>query len=249
MCKRIESKAWLWTLVAAAILIGAAPVVGYGDHLLRCHHCGKHCETQHLVEKTVVVPMQICELRGKNCVVMKSVEREEKYTVFVMKPDKRVYKQKVCYLDDEVREQVILKIEPKLVSVPVNRLTHTKVPQTICSEVERCREECTLCGPVCVCEVCPTYKTVLVDSLDNQTYNETQLVVDKSTCNIAYMVKTPKSKTIDCAEEEFYHLVPVERTRKVCVEVPVIERKNVEVEVTKMVPCKILVCETCKSHH
>jgi hypothetical protein len=251
MCKRIESKAWIWAIVAAAAVLSAAPVASYGNHLLRCHHCGKNCQTHQLVEKTVMVPRRVVEVRGQNCVVMKSVEREEKYTVFVLKPDKREYKKKICYLDDEVKEQVITKIEPKLVSVPVARVNHIKVPETVCREEERCREVCTKCGPECVCEVCQVEKTYLVDSVASQQTKETQLVMDKSQCNIAYLVKTPKSYTIPCAEEEFYHLVPVERSRKVTVELPVIEKKNVEVEVTRMVPCKILVCEACRSsnHH
>jgi hypothetical protein len=249
MCTRIESKSWFWTLVAVATLLASAPAVGLGNHLLRCHHCGKHCQTHQLVEKTVMVPKKVIEIRGKNCVVMKNVEREEKYTVFVMKPDKRAYKKPVCYLDDEVKEQVITKIEPKLVSVPVNRVNHLKVPgEPVCSDELRCHEECTKCGPVCVCEVCPVEKTYLVDSVDAQLYNETQLVIDKSQCNIAYCVKTPKSYTIPCAEEEYFHLVPVERTRKVTVCIPKIEKQNIEVEVTKMVPCKIFVCEACKQH-
>ena len=249
MCKRIESKAWFWAIVAAATVLSIAPVTSYGNHLLRCHHCGKNCQIHQLVEKTVLVPKRVVEIRGQNCVVTKCVEREEKYTVFVLKPDKREYKKKICYLDDEVKEQVITKIEPKLVSVPVNRLNHTKVPHTVSSEEERCREVCTTCGPVCVCEVCPVEKTYLVDSVESQQYNEKQLVIDKSQCNIAYLVKTPKSYTIPCAEEEFFQLVPVERTRKVTVELPVIEKKNVEVEVTKMVPCKIMVCEACRPHN
>jgi hypothetical protein len=249
MCKRIESKAWFWALTAIATLLSTAPVVSYGSHLLRCHHCGKNCQTHQLVEKTIMVPKRVVEIRGQNCIVTKTVQREEKYTVFVLKPDKREYKKQVCYLDDEVKEQVITKIEPKLVSVPVSRVNNTKVPQTVCSDEVRCREQCTKCGPVCVCEVCPVEKTYLVDSIEQQQYNETQLVIDKSQCNISYLVKTPKSYTIPCAEEEFYHLVPVERSRTVTVDLPVIEKKNIEVEVTKMVPCKILVCEACRTHH
>ena len=245
MCKRNASNKWPWKAIAAAALLSLAPLAAQGNHFLRCHHCGKNCQTHQLVEKTIMVPRRVVQLQGKNCVVTKEEEREEKYTVFVMKPATREFKKECWYLDDEVKEKLITKIEPKLVSVPVSRTNHVKIPETVCIEETRCHQECTKCGPTCVCETCPVEKTYLHDSTELQEYCETQLVIDKTKCTIFYCVKTPKSHKIPCAEEKYFQLVPEERTRKVTVCVPKIEKQNVEVEVTKMMPCKIWVCEAC----
>lgn len=245
MQSRIESKGWYWALIAASTLLGLAPVVAQGDQFLRCHRCGKNCQSHQLVEKTIMVPKRVVELRGQNCVVTKEEEKEEKYTVFVMKPKSRDFSKVCWYLDDEVKEQVITKIEPKLVSVPVERTNNVKIPETVCTEEVRCREECTKCGPTCVCEVCPVEKTYLHDGKEVENCCEKQLVIDKTKCTIFYCVKTPKSHKIPCATEKYFELVPEERTRKVTVCVPKIEKKNVEVEVTKMLPCKVWVCEPC----
>ncbi len=241
----IQTSRWFWPLLGVVTILSVAPVVVQGDHLLRCHRCGKGCQPHRLVEKTIMVPKTVVELRGQNCVVTKEEEREETYTVFVMEPQKREYKKECWYLDDEIKEQLITKIEPKLVSVPVHRVDHVKVPETVCTEETRCREECSKCGPVCVCETCPVEKTYLHDATQESDYCEKQLVIDKSKCTIFYCVKTPKSFKIPCAEENYYTLKPVEKTRKVKVCVPKIERQSVEVEVTKMMPCKVLVCEAC----
>lgn len=248
MSRHVENRRWFWPVLGLVTLLAAAPAAVQGDHLLRCHRCGKNCQPHRLVEKTVMVPKTVVELRGKNCIVTKEEEREEKYTVFVMKPDKRAYKKECWYLDDEVKEQKIKKIEPKLVSVPVHRTDHIKIPETVCTETTRCHEQCTKCGPVCVCETCPVEKTYLHDGISESDYCEKQLVIDQTECTIFYCVKTPKSHKIPCAEEDFFNLVPEERTRKVTVCVPKVERTTVEVEVTKLVPCKVLVCETCCGH-
>lgn len=225
------------------------PAILQAEGLLqRCHHCGKSCQTHTLVEKTIMCPVKVIETRVKPCVVQACEEREEKYTAFKVVEDERTIKKECCYLLDEVKSKEIIDKKCQLVDINVSRSKNVLVPQYELAETCVQKEVCTKCGPVCVEEVCLEEKARLVpDSRDEQDC-EKQLVFLETKKDFYYCVKTPKKHTIECAKETVFKLEPVEKTRKVQVMVPKIEYQPYEVEVTKMLPKKVLCCVPCSSH-
>lgn len=215
----------------------------------KCDHCGRECEQHVLVECTVMVPMKVMETRVKYCLVEKTEEREETYTVFEAKPVKREIKKECCYLEDEVKEKKITQKECKIIDVPVSVAKNVKVPLIECVEEKVMKEVCTECGPVCVEETCMVEKARMVCDVVVEQKCEPRLVFEKTKKDIFYCVKTPKKQTIECAVEETVELVPVEKTRKVCVTVPKFEKQCYEVETVKMVPKKIQCCAKCSHAH
>lgn len=232
-------------------LLGALllPAISQAEGFLhRCAHCGQNCQAQMLVEKTVMCPVQVIETRVKPCLVETCEEREEKYTAFKCVPQTRTIKKELCYLLDEVKSKQIIDKKCQLVDIDVTRTKNVLVPAY--ELVETCveREVCTKCGPVCVEECCIQEKARLAAGTVQEKDTDKQLVFLETKRDFFYCVKTPKKHTIDCANESFYKLEPVEKTRKVQVMVPKIEYVPYEVEVTKMLPKKVLCCIPC-SHH
>jgi hypothetical protein len=214
-----------------------------------CQHCGAHCESHRLVPKTVMVPIVVTETRIKPCVVEKTEEREETYTVFKRVPVKRKYEKEVCYLEDEVKTKKITKTECHRVTNPVFRTSVVNVPQTEMQTTMVREEVCTECGKICVERPCTCQVTRLHKELRSSECQEQDIAFEKMTKDISYCVKTPKIRKELCAEETVYELVPVEKTRKICVCVPEILKKPVDVQVTKMVPKTIYCCEKCCKLH
>lgn len=216
--------------------------------LQRCHHCGTSCQPHKLVEKTIMCPVKVIETRVKPCVVEKCEEREEKYTAFKCVEDTRTIKKDCCYLLDEVKSKEIIEKQCQLVDVNVSRTKNVLVPHY--EMVETCvqKQVCTLCGPVCVEEHCLEQKARLVPGSSDEQDCEKQLVFLETKKDLYYCVKTPKKHTIECAKETIFKLEPVVKTRKVQVMVPKIEYQPYEVEVTKMLPKKVLCCVPCSSH-
>lgn len=235
-------------LVAVSAL-GVPALLNAAGILHKCDTCGKGCEQHVLVECTVMVPMKVMETRVKYCLVEKTEERDEIYTVFEAKPIKREIKKDLCYLEDEVKTKKVTLSECKIVEVPVSIAKNVKVPQIECVEETVLKEVCTECGPVCVEEKHMVEKARMVDDVRVEQACEPRLVFDKVKKDIFYCVKTPKKQTIDCAVEETVELVPVEKTRKVCVTVPKFEKQCYEVETVKMVPKKIMCCAKCSHSH
>lgn len=233
-------------LVLGFIGVLLVPAVLQAEGLLhRCEHCGKSCQAHTLVEKTVLCPVKVIETRLKPCLVQTCEEREEKYTAFKCVPETRTIKKECCYLLDEVKTKEITETDCQLVDINLTRVKNIKVPEY--ELVESCVEKrvCTECGPVCVAERCLEEKARMVDDICVEQDCEKQLVFHKTTKDIFYCVKTPKKHTIECAEETVYKLEPIEKTRKVKVTVPKIEYRPYEVEVTKMLPKKVLCCVHC----
>lgn len=222
------------------------PAILQAEGLLsRCHHCGKSCQPHTLVEKTVMCPVKVIETRVKPCVVEKCEEREEKYTAFKVVEETRTIKKDCCYLLDEVKSKEIIDKQCQLIDVNVSRTKNVLVPQY--ETVEKCvqREVCTKCGPVCVEETCLEERARLVPGSADEQDCEKQLVFLETKKDLFYCVKTPKKHTIECAKETVFKMEPVEKTRKVQVMVPKIEYQPYEVEVTKMLPKKVLCCVPC----
>lgn len=237
---------WLFLGVLGALLV---PALLRAEGLLsRCHHCGKDCQPHKLVEKTILCPVKVIETRVKPCVVEKCEEREEKYTAFKCVEETRTITKDRCYLLDEVKSKQITEKECQLIDVNVSRTKNVLVPNY--EMVETCTEKqiCTRCGPVCVEECCLEEKARLVPGSHEEQDCEKQLVFVETKKDIFYCVKTPKKHTIECAKETVFKLEPVEQTRKVQVMVPTIEYRPYEVEVTKMLPKKVLCCVPCASH-
>lgn len=214
----------------------------------RCEHCGKSCESQMLVEKTIMCPVQVIETRVKPCLVEKCEERVEKYTAFQCVSAERIIKQECCYLLDEVKSKEIIEKNCQLVDMDVLRTKKVLFPAY--EMVETCveKEICTKCGPVCVEECCLQEKARMAPGTCVEEDTQKQLVFLETKKDFFYCVKTPKKHIVETANEKFYRLVPIEKTRKVQVMVPKIEYVPYEVEVTKVLPKKVLCCVPC-SHH
>jgi len=210
-----------------------------------CAKCGKACQQHVLVERTVMVPTVVTEKRLKTCVVENCEEREEKYTCFFVKPETKPITKECCYLADEIKTKSVTTTVGKLVQNPLTRLKKVQIPQVELIEKTICEAVCTECGPACVEKTCTCEKTTLVDDFVTEQDCAPQLVFEKTTKDIFYCVKTPKKLKLDCGEETVMKLEPVEKTRKVMVMVPKIEKQIYEVEVTRMVPKKILCCVEC----
>ncbi len=208
-----------------------------------CDRCGANgCR---MATKTVMVPMTVVETRMKTCVVKKTVEREETYTVFRRVPVHREFNKEVCYLDDEVKTKEIEETKCRVIKVPVERTIHVKVPvREIQTQMVR-RERCVDGHKVIVEEPCTREVIRKTDDIRTEMCQEPQLVFETNKRTIDYCVKVPKKRVIPCTEETTYKLVPEQRTRTVTVCVPEIVKKPVEVTCTKMVPRTITCCPKC----
>ncbi len=243
----------VYTIVVNKLLVSTAALVTFltvglvaNELPHRCHRCGKSCQPHVLVEKTIMVPMKVIEMRVESCVVENCEERAEKYTCFKVVPETKQIKKECGYLADEIKSKTITETEAKLVDVAVTKLKITKVPQIEVKEQVVQREVCTGCGKMCVEETCLCEKARMVEDHRTEQGCEKQLIFENTTKDIFYCVRTPKTHTIDCGEETVMKLVPYEKTRTVNVMVSKIEKRAVEVEVTRMVPKKIWCCEQCQ---
>lgn len=234
--------------VVVALLSIPAAQTAKGDHGHHCEKCGNSNNACGMVEKTVLCPVKVIETRVKPRVTTECKIIEEKYTAYRVVPEKRTITKDCCYLLDEVKSKEIVEQSCALVDVNVVSEKNVQVPQY--ELVEKCSEKqvCTECGPACVEECCVEEIARMHADVCVEERCEKQLLIHKTTKEIFYCVKTPKKHTIECAEETIYKLEPVEKTRKVKVNVPKIEYVPYEVEVVKMLPKKILTCEECTPH-
>lgn len=248
----------LGALIAVATTVSSTAVRGQdeqgcqncspGDQPMHCCVCGDCCKPQTAVVKTVMVPTMVAETRIKYVMETKTEERELPYTVFKRVPVTRKYTQDRCYLADETRTKVITWKQCRQVKNPVVRTHTVQVPETeirtgtrtVCRCIDgqqvRCEEPYT-------CEV-----TVMRPETRSSNCVQPDVVFETKSDVISYCVKTPKKHTVTCAEETIYKLVPVEKTRKVTVCVPVKVPKPVEVTVCRMVPKTVICCPKCKLH-
>jgi hypothetical protein len=215
-----------------------------------CDRCGKSCHEHHLVKKTIMVPVVVTETRLKTCVIQKTEEREETYTVFKPVTKTQKFEKEICYLADEVKRKTITQTECHRVQNPVNRVSSIKVPVDEYYQGTELRRVCDECGrEVCVEVPCTCKKTRLEKDLQSDFYQVEDVVFEKTTKDIDYCVKTPKKHKELCAEETVCKLEPVVKKRKVQVCVPEIIKQPVEVKVTRMVPKTICCCEKCSHSH
>lgn len=243
-------KVSLVTLVLGSFsALVAGPVSTFADGLLhKCDRCGKGCSEHILVEKTIMVPTVITEKRSRNRIEVTCEEKEEKYTCFYVKPETKKITKECCYLADEVKSKTITVTEGKLIENPKTVLKKIQVPHTELVEKIIQEQVCTECGPICVEKNCICEKTTLEDSFTTEQGCEPQLIFEKTTKDIFYCVKTPKKQVIDCGEETVMKLEPMEKTRKVMVNVPKIVKEVYEVEVVRMIPKKVMCCVECDKH-
>jgi len=199
----------------------------------------------HLVTCTVMKPVTVTETRVKNCVVTKEVEREETYTVYRRVEESREFKRKVCFLDDEIKSKKITEESCRVVQNPVIQTYRVKVP--VCEQHTEMvqAEQCMDGQMVLVEEPCTKCVTREREEVRTRECTEPQVVWDQKTCTIDYCVKVPKTREVPCTEETVLKLEPVIKTRKVTVCVPEIERQTYDVQVTKMFPETVCVCEHC----
>jgi hypothetical protein len=132
---------------------------------------------------------------------------------------------------------------------PVVRTYTVNVSEQEIREGTVTRESCTACGKVCTEEPCTCVVTVERPETRTVTCEVPDVVFETKKREINYCVKVPKKQVTTCAEETVYKLVPVEKTRTVCVCVPRVIKEPVEVTVQKMVPQTVLCCESCCSKH
>jgi len=205
-----------------------------------CQDCGVRCQHCNLTLCTVTVPTYVVEKRVKVEVVKEQEEREESSTAFKLVPKTRTYETEQCYLKQEIKSKKITDEKCHLVKMPVERTSNVK---TYHPEL---REVCDPCGtcPPRTCEV-------MVETTEPQVSvcEETQLAISKTEREISYCVLTPQKRKIPCAEETYYELVPVTKTRKVTVCVPKLVRTPYEVIVCKSIPKNVLCCPECAKKH
>lgn len=215
----------------------------------KCHFCRKHCCAEHLVKKTIKVPITVVEMRVKSCIVQKKEQREETYTVFERVPVKQRFDKEICYLADEVKTKEITQTQCKRVKVPVVRTYAVNVPTKELREVNNgggtCSNCCNTCQQKpCVCEVTRYHRETRESACERE-----QVVFETTKRKIDYCVKVPKTKKEFCSEESTFKLVPVEKKRTVEVCVPKIEKHPVEVLVKKMATKVVYCCEPCWKRH
>jgi hypothetical protein len=233
--------------VSVSFWLASASLI-YAGNTCSCDHCGSACDTHRLVKKTIMVPCVVTETRLKTCVVKRSVEKEETYTVFRRVPVTRRFEKETCYLEDDIKTQMIEKKQCRQVENPVVRSYAVNVPVTEVHESVRQREVCTECGKVCIEEPCTCKVTRMQREMRSTNYCEKDVVFETTKKEISYCVKTPKIHKEFCAEETVYVLEPVEKTRTVVVCVPEIIKKPIEVQVVKMLRKTVYCCEKCAKH-
>lgn len=205
-----------------------------------CQECGKKCHASDLKACTVMVPARVVETRVKTDVISQQEEREEKYTAFQLVPKTRKYEKEEWYLKQEVKSRPVTKETCHLVKMPVER---TKYAKTYHPELREIRSPCGD-GSSRTCEVMVETKEPRVEVCE-----ETQLAIGKTEREMFYCVKTPEKRSIPCAEEKYYELVPVTKTRRVSVCVPKLVRTPYEVVVRKEIPQTIMCCPNCAQKH
>ena len=181
-----------WTRAALVLLLLAGPFVlssgraAAADRSIgACHQCGAHGQ---LVARTIMVPTWVSETRMESKVVKKSVEREEKYTVFQRAPVTRKFSTECWYLDNDVKTQTITEKNCHLVQNPAELTKHIKVPETECRTETVCREVCNADGSVTVIEEpCVREVTVLRDDVQTSSCVEPQVVFDETKRDITYL--------------------------------------------------------------
>lgn len=236
-----------------------------------CESCGASCQSCQMVECVVMVPVQVTETRLKTCVRKTVKEFDEVYTVWKRVPEKKEYKKKVCYLEDDIVSKVIKQKCCRRVDNPAVIAWDGEFPRC---EVRYGPPPCPHCPPdECGCEcACDCHSQPPVSIIDSPMIPDECVrelcVMKKEPCSrndcrpdivyetkskvISYCVKVPKYKEEPCKTETIYKLVPVEKTRKITECVPEVVRKPVEVQVIKHVPHKITCCQSCaarKKHH
>jgi hypothetical protein len=243
-----------WSLLVGFLFGGLAilPVAGHcaqNGSSATCAECGATCPACDVAECTVLVPMEVVELRMQTCVRYENQERQETYTVFERVPEKRSYNRDCWYLDDEVQRQTIEEKKCQVVMNPVVRTYKVQVPMTEMREGMVRQEICTPTGKECVEVPCKREVTYLREEERTCTREEPDVVFLTTKREIDYCIKVPKKETKVCAEETVYQLVPVQKTRTVQACVPKLVKEPVEVTVCKMVPKTISCCTGCASRH
>lgn len=205
-----------------------------------CQECGQNCGPRKLRMCTVMVPARVVETRVKVDVIKKQEQREETYTAFKLVPKTRKFEKEECYLKQEIKSKKITDEQCHLVDMPVERTKHVKTYHPELRELCDPRGQ----GPSQLCEV-------MVESTEPQTSvcTEKKLAISKTEREISYCVRTPQKRKIPCAEDKYYDLVPVTKTRQVTVCVPELVRTPYEVIVSKPIPKKILCCPQCAKKH
>ncbi|MCH5378292.1 MAG: hypothetical protein JJ992_30415 [Planctomycetes bacterium] len=210
-----------------------------------CQRCGAACCPDTLCSRWISVPMNVTETRYKSCVVKDMEDREETYTVFRRVPVERKFYREECYLEDEVKTKTITETQCHLINKPVERTVKVPVPEIQYRECPcgqdggKACESCQSCEPR-VCQV-----IVLGEQEIQESCEQTDVVFSKTTKQIDYCVKVPKTKKTLCTVEKTYELQPFEETRTVTVCVPKLIKTPYEVTVCRMVPQPILCCAHC----
>jgi hypothetical protein len=207
--------------------------------------CGVGCSPTCLVTKTIMCPMQITETQVRYVTETKTEEHELPYTVFQRVPVTREYSRECCYLADETKTKVISWKECRRVDNPTVQTYTAQVPETECRVGTRQDCRCIDGQQVLVEEPYDYQVTVLRPEVRSRNCNQPDVVFETKSDVLSYCVKTPKKHTVPCGEETVYKLVPVEKTRKVSVCVPVQVAKPVEVTVCRMVPQTVVCCQSC----
>jgi len=239
-------------LLAWALLISVSPAprtaraegieMAGGGH---CQKCGAACCENELCSRWIQVPMNVTETRYKSCVVKDIEDRQETYTVFRRVPVERKYYREECYLEDEVKTKTITETQCHLVDNPVERTMKVPVPEIHYRESpcgsDGCKDGCG--GADCEPRMCQV--VVLGEQEIQETCERRDVVFSKTTKEIDYCVKVPKTKKTLCTVEKVYELQPFEETRTVSVCVPKLIKTPYEVTVCRLVPQPILCCPHC----
>lgn len=237
---RLRPLAWAITAFALAA-VRPLPMLAE-----QCHFCKKNCQPCELCPVTIHCPTPVVETHMKSCVVEEIKEREETYTVFKRVPVTEKFTKKTCYLSDEIISKEITETQCKRVDNPVARKYSIDVPAQEIHEGTRTRMVCDQCGQVCcVEEPCQCMLTRIIKETATEDCSRPDVVFEKTKRTIDYCKKVPKIKEEFCAEEVIQKLVPVEKTRKVQVCVPKIEKYPVDVKVTRMLPYEVPCCVAC----
>lgn len=242
-----------WTSRALALLLAialpAGPQLqgGTGDSE-PCAKCGKACPCGHLVACTIMVPTKVVETRIQSCVVYTQEQQTEEYTVFVRTPKERTYSKTCWYLKDTIEKKEVTEERCAVVKNPVVREYKVQVPVKEMREFNVPKEGCSQTDDAVGGETCQREVTVLQEEPRSCTTEESQVVFQTTKRDMYYCIKEPKDYTVECGKETVYELQPKTEKRTVCVCVPKIEQRPVNVEVCKLLPQTIYCCATCAKH-
>lgn len=193
-----------------------------------CVRCGLRCVPGKLVAKTVMVPITVTETRLKTCIEKVNKEFEVKCTVFKREPVTQTFKNKICYLEDEVRTQVVDVKCCARVKNPTVTTFNVEVPQ---EEVRfgppptdpcRCGDEgcgdcpcqCATSQPAatCGCAACTAGAgDGYLDGADS--------IVSDADCSRTVCVMKDQPQSVNCEQENVVFITRSE-VQSYCVKVP-----------------------------